>query len=503
MIGNISIKIFDSLPTTNLLLISDSDYESNQSETEENHQYSIVPKETFIELQRFSGEWKYTDNSYYMDDNKESYTETKKISCGFFQYMNSNWYNKTGSFMKSLIIKCRYEELKDGNIAVLFTPFVVVKSIRYENAVNICRKLYADTEIGKWLENTTERISYVLLLNLIECFTNLYTWILFESKLKIYFNTSEIKLDLLQNNLNPVFLDTIKMMFTWKQIDFESRIEQVNKIGNIATWTQEKNNNVSLNTIEEVYELLYQQVIEMKREKNTDNFVTIEQMENMVSQQNQELLTGSLLQMLDQNILEQNTVYQNGMILHVFRCGNNSDIVLPFYNPYIMYAVYLKEFGNSGSRFAVPIESVRMVEQAGRKDLVVVTKDTIDDDGYLTDEEQPTIRLFTMDGRKVGTYLVNSMDAKVYLGGSTKSAPSVTVFDKDQIFVRADKYGMKILKDPKIVEALEGHTVYCGKEYDEETKTATYYFGDEKQNVVGFSYRETDRGPVIKLVTEI
>ena len=263
MIGNISIKIFDSLPTTNLLLISDSDYESNQSETEENHQYSIVTKETFTELQRFSGEWKYTDNSYYMDDNNESYTETKKISCGFFQYMNSNWYNKTGSFMKSLIIKCRYEELKDGNIAVLFTPFVVVKSIRYENAVNICRKLYADTEIGKWLENTTERISYVLLLNLIECFTNLYTWILFESKLKVYFNTSEIKLDLLQSNLNPASLDTIKMMFTWKQINFESQIEQVNKIGNIATWTQEKNNNVSLNTIEEVYELLYQQVIEI------------------------------------------------------------------------------------------------------------------------------------------------------------------------------------------------------------------------------------------------
>ena len=141
--------------------------------------------------------------------------------------------------------------------------------------------------------------------------------------------------------MNPVFLDTIKMMFTWKQIDFESRIEQVNKIENIATWTQEKNNNVSLNTLEEVYELLYQQVIEMKREKNTDNFVTIEQMENMVSQQNQELLTGSLLQMLDQDILEQNIVYQNGMILRVFRCGNNSDIVLPFYNPYIMYAVYL------------------------------------------------------------------------------------------------------------------------------------------------------------------
>lgn len=167
------------------------------------------------------------------------------------------------------------------------------------------------------------------------------------------------------------------------------------------------------------------------------------------------------------------------------------------------YDEYLAEFTSSGSGFAVPIENVRMVEQAGRKDFVVVTKRTVDDDGYLADEDQPTIRLFTMDGQKVGTFLVNSMDAKVYLGGSAKSAPAVTVFDKGQIFVRADKYGMKILTDPKIVLALEGHTVYCGKEYDEETKTATYYFGDEKQNVVGFSYRETDRGPVIKLVTEI
>ena len=167
------------------------------------------------------------------------------------------------------------------------------------------------------------------------------------------------------------------------------------------------------------------------------------------------------------------------------------------------YDAYLKEFSGSGSGFAVPSASVRMVEQAGRKDLVVVTKRTVDDDGYLADKDQPTIRLFTMDGQKVGTFLVNSMDAKVYLGGSVKSAPAVTVFDKNQIFVRADKYGMKILTDPKIVAALEGHTVYCGKEYDEETKTATYYFGDEKQNVVGFSYRETDRGPVIKLVTEI
>lgn len=167
------------------------------------------------------------------------------------------------------------------------------------------------------------------------------------------------------------------------------------------------------------------------------------------------------------------------------------------------YQDYLNSLRSGYGSFAVPIEDVRMVEQAGRKDLVIVTTKTVDDNGYLADKKQPTIRLFTMDGKRVGTFFVNSKDAKVYLGGSTKSAPAVLVFDEGQIFVRADNYGLKILTDAKIVAALEGHTVYCGKEYDEETKTATYYFGDEKQNVVGFSYRETDRGPVIKLVTEI
>lgn len=341
MIENSAIKIFDSLPTTNLLLISDSDYEGNQPETEENHQYSIVTKETFTELQRFSDEWNYTDNSYLSYSMNDEYTETKKIRCGFFQYMNTNWYTKTSSYVISLIIKCRYEELKDGNIAVLFTPYVVMNSIRYENAVDICRKLYMDTEIGEWFENENKTIPHVLLLNLIDCFMNIYVWILFKTKLKVYFDTSEIKLDLLQSNLNPVFLNTIKIMFTWKRIDFESRVEQVNKTGNIVPWIQEKNNNARLNTLEDVYELLYQQAIEMKRETNTDRFVTIEQMENMVSQQNQELLIGSLLQMLDQDILEPDIVCQNGMILRVFRCGSNGDIVLPFYNPYVMYAVYL------------------------------------------------------------------------------------------------------------------------------------------------------------------
>lgn len=167
------------------------------------------------------------------------------------------------------------------------------------------------------------------------------------------------------------------------------------------------------------------------------------------------------------------------------------------------YDEYLKSFGENESGFRVPIEDVRMIEQAGRKDIVIVTTRTVDENGYLTEEIKPMIRLYTLNGKRVGTFFVNSKDAKVFLGGSKKTAPAVLIFDEGQVLMRADRYGLKVFTDKKIVDALAGYTVYCGKEYDEETKTSTYYFGNEKQDVVGVSYKETDRGPVIKLVTEI
>lgn len=334
-----------------LPIISEKNYMSNQPETDENHQYSIITKEVFSELQRFSGEWDYVDNSYFWDDVEEEYTETKKISCGFFQYKNTEWYSKIGTYIEQLIIKCRYEELDDGNMAVVFTPFAIVNSIRYEDAADICRRLYADTELGRWLEKEENEASYVLLLRSIVYFMSFYAWILFEEKLKAYLDTSEIKVDLnlLKENSDSVFIDTVKMMCEWNQIDFMSRINQTKPTKKIYVWLAKEKDVLSRNAFESAYELLYQQIIEKKREERTDGFVTIEQMEeliyscskNLEGEQRQKLLMGALLQMLDQSVVGNRVVYKNGVIQRGFRYGENSDIALPFYNSYIMYTVYL------------------------------------------------------------------------------------------------------------------------------------------------------------------
>lgn len=334
-----------------LPVISEINYNSDQPETENNHQYSVIARDVFEELQRFSGEWEYVDNSYRWDDVEGEYAETKKISCGFFQYNNTDWYSRVEVYIEQLVIKCRYEELDDGNMAVVFTPFAIVNSIRHEDAMDICRSLYADTPLGKWLDNEGNQASYVLLLRSIVYFMSFYAWVLFKEKLKAYLDTSGMKVDmsLLQENSDSVFIDTVKMMGEWNKMDFQSRINQTNPTKEIGIWLAKEKDILDQNAFESAYELLYQLILEKKREERTDGFVTIEQMEeliysyskNLEKEQRQRLLISVLLKMLDQSVLGNRVVYKNGVILRGFRYGENSDIALPFYNSYVMYTVYL------------------------------------------------------------------------------------------------------------------------------------------------------------------
>lgn len=169
---------------------------------------------------------------------------------------------------------------------------------------------------------------------------------------------------------------------------------------------------------------------------------------------------------------------------------------------YDLYEEYVASIGTTAfSMFDVPVESMRLVSQGNRKDIVVVTKMTTDDEGFLTDEEKPVIRLFRLGdfGQSVGTFFVKSADAKVFLGGPNDKAPTVLVVDDGVILVR-DKFGLKVIDDAAVVDGLAGFTYFCDKEYDEETGTATYYFGNDADEVRGFSYKVTDRGTVVKLI---
>ena len=94
---------------------------------------------------------------------------------------------------------------------------------------------------------------------------------------------------------------------------------------------------------------MFDQFLETKRESRNNGFISVDQMRELINcnskclnnNQRQRLFISSLLQMLDKGILEPQILYKNGVIFNGFRLCELGEIALPFYNPYIMYAVYV------------------------------------------------------------------------------------------------------------------------------------------------------------------
>jgi len=157
---------------------------------------------------------------------------------------------------------------------------------------------------------------------------------------------------------------------------------------------------------------------------------------------------------------------------------------------------------NDGS-FNAPIDSIRLVEQGDRKDLAIVFVKEVDDDGYLVDKAGATIMLFRVnDFTRVGTFNVSDPEAKVYLGGSFKKAPVVTVKDSNQILIR-DAYGLKVVNNAAVVTAMAGYNYFCGTEVkkdDDDRDVVTFTYANKDMAVKSFTMTNTDRGTLFELV---
>lgn len=147
-----------------------------------------------------------------------------------------------------------------------------------------------------------------------------------------------------------------------------------------------------------------------------------------------------------------------------------------------------------------PIESIRIVEQGNRKDLVVVVTKDVDSEGYLVDADEPSIMLYAFNGgyvgSRVGTFYVKDAAAKVYLGGSFKRSPVVTVKDEGKILIR-DRYGLKVIDDAAVVDAMEGYNAFLGTEVtkdDEDRDVVKFIYGNKDMKVKAFTMVNTDRG---------
>jgi len=160
-------------------------------------------------------------------------------------------------------------------------------------------------------------------------------------------------------------------------------------------------------------------------------------------------------------------------------------------------------YNEAVSALNVPIESVRLVEQGERKDLAIVTTKEVDDDGYLVTAANATIILFRLsDYARVGSFEVTDAEAKVYLGGSFRKAPVVTVKDSGQILIR-DNYGLHVVKTAAVVTAMEGYNYFCGTEVkkdDDENEVVIYTYANKDSAVKSFKMTKSDRGILFEMM---
>ena len=151
------------------------------------------------------------------------------------------------------------------------------------------------------------------------------------------------------------------------------------------------------------------------------------------------------------------------------------------------------------------VESMKLVTQADRRDLVILS--VSEDKNGKIEATKPTLRLYRVDRsgnicNTVGAYVVNSKNARVYLGGASGSAPVITIKDKDQVLITTAR-GTITVDEPKIVTAMNGFNYFDGvyAYEDEDGNTgAKWYFSNKAREEVIFTSVETDRGTLFNLV---
>jgi len=156
--------------------------------------------------------------------------------------------------------------------------------------------------------------------------------------------------------------------------------------------------------------------------------------------------------------------------------------------------------------FSVPlIDDMYIVEQAGRRDLVIVSTEGVNEYAEIEPLSKPELNLYRYEdygvSTHVATYSVLDKNAKVYLGGATGYAPVITVKDKDTIYVTTNR-GTLVIDDPEVVETLDGFNIFDGV-YSYTTENgesgAKWYYSNKAREEKCFISVNTDRGTLISI----
>ena len=154
----------------------------------------------------------------------------------------------------------------------------------------------------------------------------------------------------------------------------------------------------------------------------------------------------------------------------------------------------------------LPISNIRLIEQGHRKDIAVFTQYEEDEEGFICESEKTVVRLFEYDfanlvRNQVGTYVLNSADAEIYLGGSFGRAPVTTVVDDGQLIIN-DRFGCKIIDKAEVVDAIKNHPYFCATDVrkdDEDRNVVKFIYANRDNELAAFELVNTDRGQLVTL----
>lgn len=314
-----------------------------------------IPGRAFLHLISSENNWHYRDNSYSLPNEEEIY-------CGYFYYSGAELQKAFGGYLLRSIVKCRYEWLENDQVKILFTPFAVFQCMDYEEARKITLRLYEGTAYENFLQKAQDRIQEglgkldekfeVAIYRSIVYFVSEYIARLFSdyvSEFGILLGQNE---DLLENHVSDVFANTVGEIMNWSRKRFLLRLFRVSQDYQDGEQRYfDRNCSYSYEErLELSYQELYNEVIRRKRQTHTVFSFTLEEMTEFLYREVgfpsietlKDCLVGALLRMLDIGILGNVLEYDKGNIKRGFRYGENSDVILPYYNPYVFWALDLK-----------------------------------------------------------------------------------------------------------------------------------------------------------------
>lgn len=310
-------------------------------------------------------QWKYVDNSYLWPDRLSPFIGEKKIHCGFFQYYNSYVVRTLGDYAPELIVKCRYEELADGKVQMVFTPFAVMDSISFDDAWRIFNCLYMNTNYLKRKkqvydqlksnENAEEKENTLKQLGIAVFRANVYFFSLYvySAFRKMVFKVANCELMIDQEYMSESFSeDFIKYtgkLSEWEPEEFLERIQKLNPIPKISMKNEFRNIQYEYikNDVPGLLAQVRLEILRKKRQRADNVFTPIEEIEDYVFyktsdediQTRKQMLLSIILQMTDQSVIGNSLKIKDNIIYRGYRYGENSDVVLPFRNPYIQFIV--------------------------------------------------------------------------------------------------------------------------------------------------------------------